>query len=377
MPRGAGRAAAHALRRLRRAPAQQDAQAAAPRSLPSLDRLYAGTSLAEPLTRGVRTDLELLRRSNTSLLDLEGRVIRARVIRIDKRFALLDTGFKKVARYDRRSLLPSQLVGEAPGGEPRGPGEFRRGDVLEFRVTAVESPFGDMQMHADTLPGEDARTDALWDELEDILAARKQVMGRMLNTVTGGYAVGVAGVIAFLPFSSCSLVSAGRIGQLQTFYISSMQRAKRNIILIDSRIAESSSYRGLAGSPTFASGSRCAPRRACVSLVAACSRVRALCTASLCSSPADSAHRVRAGLQTSIEHCRSAAGCVTATPVRKCSCGAALLQAGLARWQGVCPVEGLSGVSVRAQLCAQLLKNISPGVVHGSQCVSLVSSVSC
>ena len=43
----------------------------------------------------------------------------------------------------------------------------------------------------------------------------KQVMGRMLNTITGGYAVGVGGIVAFLPFSSCSLVSAGRIGALQ------------------------------------------------------------------------------------------------------------------------------------------------------------------
>ena len=37
----------------------------------------------------------------------------------------------------------------------------------------------------------------------------------MLNTITGGYAVGVGGIVAFLPFSSCSLVSAGRIGALQ------------------------------------------------------------------------------------------------------------------------------------------------------------------
>lgn len=37
----------------------------------------------------------------------------------------------------------------------------------------------------------------------------------MLNTITGGYAVGIGGIVAFLPFSSCSLVSAGRIGALQ------------------------------------------------------------------------------------------------------------------------------------------------------------------
>lgn len=81
-------------------------------------------------------------------------------------------------------------------------------------------------------------------------------MGRMLNTITGGYAVGIAGIVAFLPFSSCSLVSAGRIGTLQAFYINQLKKDKRNIILVDARIAESSSYRGRAGEPTFGRGSR-------------------------------------------------------------------------------------------------------------------------
>ena len=49
-----------------------------------------------------------------SLLDLDGRVIRAEIIRFDRRYAILDTGFKGNSRFDRRNLKPSQLVWEAP-----------------------------------------------------------------------------------------------------------------------------------------------------------------------------------------------------------------------------------------------------------------------
>ncbi len=95
-------------------------------------------------------------------------------MRIDKRYALVDTGFKKLARFDRRSLRPSQLLKEAEGGEPRKPGEFRAGDQLEFKVTDIESAFGDMQISSNILPDGD-RFEMLWEELEQIQAARKQV----------------------------------------------------------------------------------------------------------------------------------------------------------------------------------------------------------
>ena len=105
---------------------------------------------------------------------LEGRIIRTHIVRIDKRYALVDTGFKKLARFDRRSLRPSQLLKEAEGGEPRKPGEFRAGDQLEFKITDIESAFGDMQISSNILPDGD-RFDMMWEELEEIQAARKQV----------------------------------------------------------------------------------------------------------------------------------------------------------------------------------------------------------
>ena len=43
--------------------------------------------------------------------------------------------------------------------------------------------------------------------------------GRILNQVWHGYAVGVAGIIAFLPAKQCSPPTARRVGQLQKFRI--------------------------------------------------------------------------------------------------------------------------------------------------------------
>ena len=41
-------------------------------------------------------------------------MIRAEIIRFNKRYAILDTGFKGISRFNRRNLKPSQLVREAP-----------------------------------------------------------------------------------------------------------------------------------------------------------------------------------------------------------------------------------------------------------------------
>lgn len=70
-------------------------------------------------------------------------------------------------------MLGGELSCIAQGGEPRQLGEFRAGDILEFRIHSVESPFGDMQLSNDVLPGDD-RFEDMWEELEEMKAQRKQ-----------------------------------------------------------------------------------------------------------------------------------------------------------------------------------------------------------
>ena len=57
--------------------------------------------------------------------------------------------------------------------------------------------------------------------------------GRILNAVWKGYAVGVAGVVAFLPARQCARPTARRIGQLQKFRILELDRARSAVILSD------------------------------------------------------------------------------------------------------------------------------------------------
>ena len=176
--------------------------------------------------------LQLYRRHNSSLTQLQGQVIGARVFKTDKRFVYLDTGFKKPSKFAKKQLHLSQLLSSRDGGLRTSPDDFRVGDVLRFVVEELETPYGDMQLAVDQ-PFVKDRTARIWDLLKEAMQTNQPVMGRVLNAVNGGYSVGVAGIVAFCPYSSISFVTASRIGVLQPFHVYSMNEAKRNMLLWD------------------------------------------------------------------------------------------------------------------------------------------------
>ncbi len=64
--------------------------------------------------------------------------------------------------------------------------------------------------------------------------------GRILNPVSRGYAVGIGGVVGFLPMSQCLVRTAQRIGVLQPFMVSEVTRKmgmrgtlQPNLVVID------------------------------------------------------------------------------------------------------------------------------------------------
>lgn len=80
------------------------------------------------------------------------------------------------------------------------------------------------------------------------MAAGEAVQGRVLNEINGGYAVGVAGHVAFCPFSLMSPVTAKRMGVLQPFLVQAMKRLDESVnprrgafqvVVIDTRLAKS------------------------------------------------------------------------------------------------------------------------------------------
>ncbi len=66
------------------------------------------------------------------------------------------------------------------------------------------------------------------------------VLGRILNPVTQGFAVGLGGLVAFMPLSQCLVRTAQRVGVLQSFLVAKVQRdvsmrgtLQPNVVVID------------------------------------------------------------------------------------------------------------------------------------------------
>ena len=81
------------------------------------------------------------------------------------------------------------------------------------------------------------RLPLLWKELEEHYKARKPVLGRILNAVNKGYAVGIAGIVGFCPFSRSSVLTASKVGLLQPFIIEQMAPERLNLVVTDLQMA--------------------------------------------------------------------------------------------------------------------------------------------
>ena len=167
-----------------------------------------------------RTDLflEMYRRHNSSLPNLEGQVIGARVFKTDRRYVWLDPGYNKYVKFARKALHLSQLLSSTEGGLRTSPEDFRIGDVLQFTVQELETPYGDMQLAVER-PIEKDKFARVWEELRQAMFANTPVMGRVLNAVNGGFAVGTAGFVCFCPISQMEFLTATKIGILQPFQV--------------------------------------------------------------------------------------------------------------------------------------------------------------
>jgi len=74
-------------------------------------------------------------------------------------------------------------------------------------------------------------TEAVWNELQSAADNERPVPGRILNKVNKGYAVGIAGIVAFLPESFALDRRVSQVGVLQWFQIISLERETNNILV--------------------------------------------------------------------------------------------------------------------------------------------------
>lgn len=84
--------------------------------------------------------------------------------------------------------------------------------------------------------GQNFNIKEVWSTLEEHMASKTPVKGRVLNATNGGYTIGFGGITAFCPFTRCSVLTASRIGILQPFIVESMDPDRNNVVLTDHRI---------------------------------------------------------------------------------------------------------------------------------------------
>jgi len=122
--------------------------------------------------------------SNALLPSLQGKVIDTRVTSVDERRGVV------TARTNVRSSATFKLseLNEKP----------KIGDSIEARVKWMNNPIGELDLDARALPRERAR-EMIWRELVRARDKGTSIQGRILNAVNGGYAIGIGGMIAFLP----------------------------------------------------------------------------------------------------------------------------------------------------------------------------------
>ena len=131
---------------------------------------------------------------------------------------------------------------------------------MRLLVRHIQNPMGELELsNAEREKAE--REDGVWREILDRYRRGRPVTGRILNPVNGGYAVGVAGLVCFLPNATARGSrdggSAPPAGELMSFKIINITEAIRNVILagpVDGEYASRGGGRG--GRPAWASAPR-------------------------------------------------------------------------------------------------------------------------
>lgn len=200
--------------------------------------------------------VELLQSSNACLTPL--RLVSVGACR---RVLVIETGWRSYVKFFKSEMNISQVVSCDDNSPRMSNTDFRVGDVMNFRIEEFSvSPYGNMVLGSGEA-GPEQRKELVWEELEKCQNEGREVMGRVLNSVNGGYAVGIAGWVTFCPFSAISVTTAGRIGVLQPFVINRMSRQKGNIVVREAQTSEPTyspygGYQGNRGPGGFFGGSR-------------------------------------------------------------------------------------------------------------------------
>ncbi|MDP9195741.1 MAG: 30S ribosomal protein S1 [Pseudomonadota bacterium] len=170
----------------------------------------------------------LLEESFGSANNLEGSVIKGRVIAVEKDSIVLDVGLKSEGRVALKEFV---VNGQAP--------ELKAGDTVEVFLERMEDRNGEVM-----LSREKAKREEAWTVLEKSFQEQKRVTGIIFGKVKGGFTVDISGAVAFLPGSQVDIRPVKDItplmGTEQPFQILKMDRQRGNIVVSRRAVLEES-----------------------------------------------------------------------------------------------------------------------------------------
>jgi len=150
---------------------------------------------------------------------VEGRVVPATVIAVEKDAVVVDLGLKTEGRIPLREFHTDDR-NETP----------KVGEIVEVYLDRIENALGDA-----VVSREKARREEAWTRLEKNFAKQEPVMGALVGRVKGGFTVDLGGANAFLPGSQVDIRPVRDVGPLmhivQPFAILKMDRQRGNIVV--------------------------------------------------------------------------------------------------------------------------------------------------
>lgn len=163
---------------------------------------------------------QLFHKSNSSINSLEGNILESSVIQRRGDLVLIDTGLTNSSLCFHNELKLSKMA--------KSPHITN----CIIGIQKVESNNGEPILVLPKFLQKFSRRKFVWTELTKVWHSGKynRVKGFILNSVKGGYAVAVAGYIAFLPKSLCIDKRVYR-GQWKMFSILNMNQQIGNIVV--------------------------------------------------------------------------------------------------------------------------------------------------
>lgn len=166
---------------------------------------------------------DLFENSPMALSQLEGKLVEGVVVAIKGKVILVDLGLKMTIKYPLDEL-PKEFVDK-----------LKIGNSIQFMIEQLETHDGEIVLNYEKAQKE-IKEKNIWNIIKK---NREHINGVVLNHVDGGYSVGLAGIVAFLPKDQVLPLKYKRknkspfVGSVKTFYVLnvSSSRSRKNIIV--------------------------------------------------------------------------------------------------------------------------------------------------